>query len=264
MLEFELFWKAFIASALVGTILPLVGTFALLKRSTFLGAGMAHTAFAGVAFGILLGLNPIITALITTAIASTFIWHWTRKGRISHDTGIGIFFSVSMALAVLFFSLSKSQTDALGFLFGNVLSVTGSDLNILVIISLVVIGFIVLFWKELFFITLSEELALASGIPVEPISFAMLLAMSFAIVVSLRAVGTLLVFGLLVIPSAASYQLTSRLASMVRLAVAIGVVSAIGGLTISIFFNLPAGPVAVLLSFIALLIALAVPKREVE
>ena len=118
MLEFELFWKAFIASALVGTILPLVGTFALLKRSTFLGAGMAHTAFAGVAFGILLGLNPIITALITTAIASTFIWHWTRKGRISHDTGIGIFFSVSMALAVLFFSLSKSQTDALGFLFG--------------------------------------------------------------------------------------------------------------------------------------------------
>ncbi len=248
--------NAIVIAVLVGALLPLVGSFALLRKSTFFGAGIAHTAFAGAAFGIAFGIEPLWTAMLFALVSAVGIWYFTLKGKLTHDASIGVFFSVSMAFGILFLSRTGNYAaDAMTYLVGNVLAVTSQDI-VVVAVTLVVIALaVVVFWKELFLATLSEELARASGLRVEVISFGVTIGMTVAVVVTLKAVGTLLLFGLLVMPAAAAYQLTRRLSSMILLACGFGVVSGLIGTLISIQVDLPTGPMIVITAFIIMLIS---------
>ncbi len=239
-----------VIAVFAGVLLPLVGSFALLKKSTFFGAGIAHTAFAGAAFGIAFGLEPLWTAMLFAVASSIGIWYFARKGKLSHDASIGIFFSVSMALGILFLSRTGNYAaDAMTYLVGNVLAVTHADIAVVATVLLLVLAGVIAFWKELYLFTLSEELARASGLNIDIISFWIMLFMAVAVVVTLKAIGTLLVFGLLVMPPAAAYRLARRFSSMIIYAVAIGVISGLLGTAVSVQFDAPTGPMIVLFAF---------------
>lgn len=139
-----------------------------------MGAGTAHAAFAGVALGYLIGWPPLLMAILF-GLATVWITGWVEeKGRMKLDVSIGILYTATMALAILFIGLMKTyNAEIYGYLFGNVLAVTSEELGIIAGLSIVVIGAIVLFSKELYFIAFDQEMAEASGVPARRIFFSL-------------------------------------------------------------------------------------------
>jgi zinc transport system permease protein len=263
VLSYGFMQRALAAGILVGVLCGVLGFFVVLKRLSFIGVGISHSAFGGIAIGVLLGIDPLIAAAIfSTAIAWAIGW-LSRKGRLHEDTAIGILFSSAMALGVALISLSSAyQVDLFGYLFGNILAVSPRDLWFLgAIVAAVLLGIRLLF-KELLFLTFDEEVARANGLPVTPLYFLLLTALALAVVAAIRVVGLILVEALLVIPAAIGYQLAGGYRSMLAIAVASAVLSASVGLIISYFLNVAAGATIVLVLTVLFFGALRLGRRR--
>ncbi|WP_457679786.1 metal ABC transporter permease [Thermovibrio sp.] len=248
--------KAFLSALLTGLTCSAVGSYVVLRKMSFAGAGLAHVALAGVAFGILAGLNPTFSALVFTTIASVIIWFFQSKKGLHFDATMGILFATSMALAVLFLSLSGAYgSQALSYLFGSPLSATGFDLVFLLILTLSVFAFYLFFWREIYLITFSREIAKASGYKVELITLFMSLLISWVITLSLKAVGALLVFSLLVMPAASAFKVARSYRSFFLLSVIFGFLSSFLGILVSFTLDAPSGATITLVSFLIFLLS---------
>lgn len=260
LLSYGFMQRAIVSSIIIGILCSVVGVYVVLRGLSFMGAGTSHTAFAGVALAYLIGINPLITAILFSLAATWTIYFLEKRGGMKLDVSIGIFYALTMALAVLFIGLMKAYNAELyGYLFGSILSVTGSDLLAIIILGAAVILVIFLFYKEFHFIVFDPEMAEASGIPARLLLFILLNIIALTIVVSLKAVGALLVFALIIIPASAAYQIAKTMNGMIIYSIAIGVISSLGGLFISFWFDLPSGATIVLLAaalfFLAVLIS---------
>ncbi len=254
--------KAFIAGFLISLLTGVISVFIVLRKMSFIGAGISHAAFGGVAIGFFAGINPLLTAVLYTVIVALGIEATGRKGKISEDVSIGIFYSVSMALGVALVSLSKSYNiDLFGYLFGNILAITKEDLLLILITSIIIIGIIVIFLKELFLITYNEELARVSGIHVKFMNTVFLIALSVSIVISIRIVGIILVSALLIIPGATARLFAKGLISMIAVSCVIGILSVITGLLISYEFDIASGASIVLTASAIFFILLLLKKK---
>jgi zinc transport system permease protein len=243
--------KALIASALSGFLCASIGTYVVLRRMAFIGAGLAHIAFAGISFGLLLGNAPIIWGLIFSVIASTMIWYLSHKTKIHYDITIGILFSTSMGLAILFLGISgKYKSEALSYLFGSPLTVNDLDIAILITATIITIAIYALLWKEIYLTTFSEEIAKASGYKTGLITFIMSTITTIAVVMSMKAVGAILVFSLLIIPPASAFIMSKSYFQMLCLSVIFGVTSAIFGTLTSFSLNVPSGAAITITSFL--------------
>ncbi len=265
-LEFGFLQRALLAAALTGGLCSVIGVFVVLRGLAFIGAGTAHAAFAGVALAYLVGVPPMPLAI---AFGLSTVWitgYLEEQGRMKLDVSIGIFYTATMALAILFIGLMKSyNAEVYGYLFGSILSVTSGELVFMAALAAFVIGVIVLFSKEFFFIAFDQEMAEASGVPARRLFFLLLTLVALTIVVSLKTVGAILVFALLLIPASTAYQLTFSLHRMMAYAVAIGVLVSSAGILISFRFDLPAGPAIVLLATGVFFLSVAFsPKRRVQ
>jgi len=251
--------RALIAGILVGVLCGVLGFFVVLKRLSFIGVGISHSAFGGIAIGVLAGVEPLLAAAVfSTAVAWAIGW-LSRKGRLHEDTAIGILFSSAMALGVALISLSSTyQVDLFGYLFGNILAVSASDLWLLGSIAMVVLGVVGLLFKELLFLAFDEEVARANGLPVTALYFVLLGCLALAVVAAIRVVGIVLVEALLVIPAAIGYQLAHGYRAMLCLSVAAAVLSAVVGLFVSYFLNVAAGATIVLVLTVLFVAALAI------
>lgn len=249
LLSYGFMQRAILSSVIIGILCSVIGVFVVLRGLSFIGAGTSHATFAGVALAYLIGINPLITAIIFSLAATWTIYFLEKRGRMKLDVSIGIFYALTMALAVLFIGLMKVYNAELyGYLFGSILSVTGSDLLAIIILGAAVILVIFLFYKEFHFVIFDPEMAEASGIPARPLLFILLNLIALTIVVSLKAVGALLVFALIIIPASAAYQMAKTMNGMIIYSIAIGIISSIGGLFISFWFDLPSGATIVLLA----------------
>lgn len=263
MLSYDFMQRSFLAAALVGATCSAIGVFMVLRGLAFVGAGTAHAAFAGVTLAYLVGLPPLLLAVVF-GIATVWITGvMEEKGRMKLDVSIGILYTATMALAILFIGLMQGyNAEVYGYMFGSVLSVTPDELRIMLTLSLLVLAVIVLFAKELYFVAFDQEMAEASGVPARPIFYLLLTLVAFTVVVSLKTVGAILVFAMLLIPASTAYQLTHSLSHMTIYSVLIGITSAVGGVALSYVWDLPSGPAIVLLAtFIFFLSLLLSPKR---
>ena len=264
LLSYGFMQRALVAGVLVGLLCGVLGFFVVLKRMSFIGVGISHSAFGGIAIGVLCGVEPLIAAAIFATLVAWGIGWLSRAGRLHEDTSIGILFSSAMALGVALISLSRTyQVDLFGYLFGNILSVSAGDLWLLGGLSLVVLGTVVLLFKELLFLSFDEEVARASGLPVDALWFLLLTCLALAVVAAIRVVGIVLVEALLVIPAAIGYQVAGGYRMMICLSVLSAVVAAIAGLLISYFLNVAAGATIVLTLTVLFGLALA-SKRPVS
>ncbi len=264
ILSYTFMQRALLAAVLVGVTCSVIGTYVVLMRLAFIGAGIAHSAFGGVALGYLVGLDPIAVAMpfcVATAMAIGWV---SKKGRVSEDAAIGIFFAGTMALGVLFIGLKAGyNVDLFGYLFGSILSVTELDIWIILVCGAGVIGLVALFFKELLFLTFDEEMAAVGGLPVRRLYFLLLGLMALTVIVSIKIVGIVLVEALIVIPAAAAFQVTRSFVRMMVVSVLLGVVSGVAGLFLSYWFNLPSGATVVLTSVVIFFLCLAFsPKRR--
>ena len=262
LLSYGFMQRALVAGMLVGLLCGVLGFFVILKRMSFVGVGISHSAFGGIAVGVLLGVEPLLAAAVFATLVAWGIGWLSRSGRLHEDTSIGILFSSAMALGVALISLSRGyQVDLFGYLFGNILSVSPSDLWLLAGIAFVVLSLIALLFKEFLFLAFDEEVARASGLPVSALWFLLLTCLALSVVAAIRVVGIILVEALLVIPAAIGYQLARGYRTMLCVSVLSAVAAVIAGLFISYFFNIAAGATIVLtltvLFFLALLTARA-------
>jgi len=249
MFNLEFMQNAFMAGTMLSLVLAVVSFFVVLRRMSFVGVGVAHSAFGGVALGALLGVSPTLTAIGFAVVVSNAIGVIGRHGKLSTDTAIGIFFSLAMALGVIFIGMSDQyNVDLFGYLFGNILAITRQDLIIIAVLSTIVLVSIILFFKEFLFVAYDREVALVSGMPVTFLDHFFLTIMALAVVISIKIIGIVLVSALLVIPGAAALQITRRYVSMIAVAIVIALTSTIGGLFISYYADLASGATIVTLA----------------
>lgn len=263
LLSYDFMQRSLLAAALVGALCSVIGVFVVLRGLAFVGAGTAHAAFAGVALAYLVGLPPLPLAILFGLATVWVTGIMEEQGRMKLDVSIGILYTATMALAILFIGLMKTyNAEVYGYLFGSVLSVTSEELRIILILSFLVLGIIVLFSKELYFIAFDQEMAEASGVPARRIYYLLLTLIALTMVVSLKTVGAILVFAMVLIPASTAYQLTHSLSHMTVYALVIGTTSAVGGVLLSYVWDVPTGPAIVLLAtgifFMSVLLS---PKR---
>jgi zinc transport system permease protein len=255
--------RALLAGILVSLLCGVLSTFVVLRRMAFIGVGISHSAFGGVALGFLLGVEPLWTGIaFAVAVAVLIEWAQTRT-TVAEDTAIGIFFAASMALGLVFLHLSRVyNVDVFGFLFGNILAIGSRQVWQILVVTLGVLAVILALFKELVFLSFDEEMAWVSGVPVKALRYLFLIIMALVVIVTIYLVGIILVSALLVIPGAIAQNLSHQLRTMVWVSTGVAVGAAVGGLVLSYGVDFPSGATIVLvLAVVYLLTTLARPRR---
>ncbi len=259
-LQLPFIQRALAAGLLVGALASYLGVLVVQRRLSFLGDGLAHAAFAGVALGLLLNQEPLWVALpfaVGVALAITWV---RRQSNLGDDAAIGIFFAVSVALGVLFMSLRQGfAPDAVAYLFGSILTVTPTDLGVMVGLAFLVLLLLPL-WRAWAYATFDRELALADRLPVALHDYLLSALVALGVVVSVKVVGIVLMAAFIVIPAATARLLSPTFAAMTLWSVGLGVFSVLPGLAAAYGFDVPAGSAIVLTQ--ALFFALALLRRR--
>ena len=256
--EFAFMQRALLGGVLVGVICALVGTYVVLRGLAFVGDALAHAAFPGVVIAYLLKGNIYLGAAIFALATALGIGLVSRRARISYDTTIGILFAGAFALGVLLMSTIRGYTvDLFSFLFGNILGISGRDLLFVGLLGAVVVLTVALFYKELLLLSFDPIVAEAMGYPVQALNYLLLALIALTIVISIQAVGIILVVALLVTPSATAYLLTERLFRMMLLGILLAILAAVSGLYISYYLNVASGAAIVLVSTCLFFVVLA-------
>jgi len=240
----------------------------VLKRLAFIGQGISHSAFGGVALALLLFEDSAFADLKVDAVTLVFclavavLIGWASRGRrISGDSAIGIFFAVSMAAGVIFIALRQRYTgEVFSYLFGNILGVSSSDIVAISVLAALVLGVILAFFKEIFFFCFDERLAAVSGLPTRFLHYLLLILLALTIVISIKVVGIILVSAFLVIPGATAKLLSTSIKKMLIISAAIGIASSLIGLFVSYHLEIPSGATIVLVQFLTLITAMLVRR----
>ena len=262
-LTYEFMQRGLIASTLVGVLCAVVGCYVVLRGMAFLGDALAHAILPGVAIAYLLDGNLMLGALVAAIVVAMLIGFLSRQGTIKEDTAIGILFAAALSLGVLLISSIRTYAvDLTHILFGNVLGVSSEDLLLTAVLGVVVLGFIVVFYREFLVMSFDPVLAATLRMRAERFRTLMLILLALTIVVSLQTVGVGLVSAMLVTPGAAAYLLTRRLAPMMAVAALIGAVSSVVGLYLSFYLSVASGAAVVLTATTIFLLAfLFAPAR---
>ncbi|OIQ08046.1 manganese transport system membrane protein MntB [Moorella thermoacetica] len=266
ILSYRFMQDALLAGLLAGAACSLIGVFVVTMHLSFIGVSLSHAAFAGALFAAWLGFAPLGGAILFSLTGAAIIGPLADRGEFNLDTPIGILFSVTMGLAFLFMGLVPGpKTQALELLWGSILTVTGSDIRILAVVAAVITMLVALFFKEIQAVIFHREMARAVGIPADLIFYSILFLTGATVTASLRSIGGLLIFNLILNPAAAAYQLTYSLKKMFFLAVFFGVLSCWAGLAVSYFLDVPSGAAIVLASAVIFVLAtIFSPKRKVK
>ena len=256
------FQRALLAGVVLSILCGVLSVFVILRRMAFIGVGISHSAFGGVTLGFLLGIDPLFTGIGFSALVALLI-EWARnRGRVEEDAAIGIFFAASMALGVVFLSLSRTyNVDVFGFLFGNILAIGDRQVWQILAVAAGVLAMVAAFFKELVFLSFDEEMAWVSGVPVLTLRCLFLVLMALVIIVSIYLVGIILVSALLVIPGAIARNLTQHIRGMLGVAVASALAATVGGLLLSYVLDWPSEATVVLLLAVCFFLS-TIPGRR--
>lgn len=236
------------AGVIVAIIAPLIGIFLVLRRYSLIADTLSHVSLAGIAIGLLLGINPIFTALGASLLASLGIERLRTKSKIYGESALALFLSGSLALAVVILSLANGFNSSLfNYLFGSIVTVTTTDVYTILILAAVVAIIIFIFFKELVYTTFDEEEAKVSGIPTKFINILLIMLAAFTVSLSIPIIGVLLIAALIVIPVITALQLRKSFVATIVYAEIISVFSVIAGIFTSYYFDLSTGGTIVLI-----------------
>ena len=247
MLDLEFMRLAFAAGAIVGVLAPTVGFFLVQREMSLIGDGIGHVAFAGVAAGYLLGVSPVWTALAAAIVGAAAI-EWLRaRRRAAGDQALAIVFYTGIAGGVVLISAAGAlNANLFSYLFGSILTVTRGDLALIATVGLGTLAAVAVLLRGLIAVSLDEEAARVAGLPVAALNALISMLAALTIGVSMRIVGILLIAALMVLPVAAAERVGWSLRSTMALAAAFGLASALIGLTVSYYGDLPPGGTIVL------------------
>jgi zinc transport system permease protein len=247
MLELEFMRLAFAAGAIVGVLAPVVGFFLVQRQMSLIGDGIGHVAFAGVAAGYLLGISPVWTAIGAAVLGAIGIESLRARRQAAGDQALALVFYTGIAGGVVLISAAGAlNANLFVYLFGSILTVTRGDLLTIALLGLGSLALVVLLLRGLLAVSIDEEGARVSGLPVPVLNGAVSLLAALTIGISMRIVGILLIAALMVLPVIAAQRVAWSLRSTIGLSAVMGLGSVLAGLTISYYANLPPGGTIVL------------------
>lgn len=242
LLSTSIFINGVLISILLSILYGLISFFIVQRKMVFLGTGIAHTAFGGVALGLVLSVHPLISALVFCSLTAIIMSNLVRSGQIHYDAGIGIFFTFSMALGSLFIALKNAYTfDLSGYLFGNILGITTTDIYLAFGALLLFLIFLIFYFHKLIFIAFDETVARISGVPVLQLDTILLVFLALIIVLSMKIVGIILVSALVVLPTSFGKLFSKKYQQVIFFSILYTIFMMSGGLFLSFFLNTPAG-----------------------
>ena len=255
--EFAFMQRALLAAGFAAIVCAVIGTFVVLKGMAFMGDAVAHSSLAGMAVAYFFGGNIFWGAFAWAVPASIAITAISRRANLRMDTSIGIIFASGFAIGIILMSrVSNYTADLFGFLFGNVLGVSWSETALIGGFAGGILVLVVAFYKELLYVTYDADMSAASGIPVRFVQYLLPVLVGVTTVVSLKAVGIILVLALLVTPPATGVLLARRLPGIVAYSIASALLATVSGLYLSFHADLPTGPSIVIVSTGLFLLAL--------
>ena len=257
LIEFDFWRRAVIGGFFLSVACSMLSVYVVLKRMSFIGQGISHSAFGGVALGALLFASMPhstlwiqLTAFLFCSVVALAIAYTTRRGGIAADSAIGVFFAFSMALGVIFLKQTTGFTqDAYSLLFGSILAISATDLYSITAMSILIIICLFVLRRQLLYYTFDEDMATVSGIRTNALQIFLFLALAVLIITGVRMIGIILISAFLVFPGATAWLVARRFNTMMGLAVISGVGAALGGLALAWTFDWPAGAAIVIVQF---------------
>jgi zinc transport system permease protein len=263
-LEYGFMHRAFVAGAITALICPAIGVFLVPRRLSLIADSLSHVALAGVALGLLVGVSPVLGALVVTVAGAVGMERLRSRGALEGDAALAVFLSGGFALAVVLISLAHGfNADLFAILFGSILTVSPTDVWLILGLGALVGATIGTFYRQLLAITLNEDLARTSGVPVTGLNLLLTVLTALTTVVAMRMVGVLLVSAMIVIPALTGFGLGRSFRQATGIAIVMALVSMTSGLIASYYLRLAAGGAVVLTALIIFALASLI-RRAVE
>ncbi|MCE9585602.1 metal ABC transporter permease [Candidatus Nomurabacteria bacterium] len=236
------------AGIIVAVIAPMVGIFLVLKRYSLIADTLAHVSLAGIAIGLLAGINPVFTALGATVLGSLGVERLRMSKNVYGESALALFLSGSLALAIVLISLARGfNTNLFNYLFGSIVTVTIGDVYTILCLAFVVIAILAFFYREIIYVTFDEDAAQVSGVNTRRINTILIVLAALVVSLSIPIVGVLLIGALIVIPVVSALQLRKNFMKTILYAEIISIFSVIIGIIASFYLNISAGGAIVLL-----------------
>lgn len=264
ILSYEFIRRALAAGVMIAAVSSILGIFLVLRRFSLIGDGLAHVTFGSVAIAMLIGISPTyitLAALPLVIISSLIILRLTRSKRVQGDAAIGIVSSIGIATGIILVSLSNGyNVDLFSYLFGNILTVTQTELVLAVIVFMIIVATVIIFYDDLLAVTFDEELALTMGIKTNRINLILFMLTAVAAVLAMKVAGVMLVSAMLILPPLTALQLSMSFKKTIIAAACFSVVSVICGIILAFLLNLPAGGTIVVFNIGFLLLTFGAKK----
>ena len=262
--EYEFIRNSITVGILISIVCSMLGVFIVQRKMSFLGSGLSHSALGGIGLGLLLGIEPLFIAIPFTLIVSLLITLLNEKTKIELDTSIGILFSASIALGIIFIAMKNGySSDAYSYLFGSVLAISNIDVFISMLIVLLTVIIICIYWKDWAYITFDKELAISDGINVKRGNNIFSIILALVIVISVKLVGIVLISAFLILPPAIARLFSKTFIQMTVLAIVFGLISTILGLYISFVLDIPSGATIIIIQSIIFALS-AIYSRQIN
>ena len=252
-----------LASLLCGVACGVMGTYVVCRRLVLLSGGITHASFGGIGIAYYMGLNPIAGAFCFAVLSALGIEACSADRRLREDSAIGLIWSLGMAVGILFVYMTPGYApNLMSFLFGNLLSVTHSDLVWMAIVAAVIVVVFTVWYRPILYVAFDREYARSQNVPTRLLNYLMAVLIAVTIVLSIRVVGIVLLISLLTIPAVIANQLTRHYGRMTLIASVVAVAGTLAGLTVSYKADLPSGASTIIVLTGTLIIVKLLPLRK--
>lgn len=262
MFEFDFMRNAFMAGVVVSVLCPIIGLFIVLRRNSMIGDTLSHSSFAGVAIGLVFGMNPIISAFLFTTICAVIIEFLRGYYKKYAELVMSIVLTLSLGIAIILISTGKANANVNSYLFGSILTVSKSDLLIIATAGIICLLILRVIYNKLIYITFDEEGAKTAGINVKFINYLFTILVGATISLSIRIMGILVISSIIVVPVATAMQLKKNFNKTLILSVLFGLIDILLGLFLSYHFDSAPGGTIALTSVIVLVITLILKRND--
>jgi zinc transport system permease protein len=242
LLQYTFFQNALLGGLFASIACGIIGTYIVTRRLVFISGGLTHASFGGIGLGLYTGISPILSATIFSVLSALGVNWLSKRKDMREDSAIAVFWTMGMALGIIFTFLSPGfAPDLSAYLFGNILTVNGTDILMLASISMALALFFLVFIHPIIYVAFDREFARSQGLPVAFIEYTLMIFIALTIVACLRMVGIVLVLSLLTIPQMTANLFTFKFKRIIWLSIVIGYLGCLGGLFISYYMNVPSG-----------------------
>lgn len=260
MLSYDFMQNAFVVSLFISVLCPCIGVFLVLRRYAMIGDTLSHASLAGITIGLLCNQNPVLGAFVFTSLSGALIEYLRRYFRKYTDLILSIVLALSVGTAITIISSGKLRANADSFMFGSILTVTKTDMVMVMILSVVSVFTLIFLYHQMVYIAYDEEAARVAGVKTGLINYVFFVLVASAISVSIRIVGVLVLSSMIALPVATALQLEKGFKQTLVFSILFSMIDIMSGLFISYYLNVAPGGFTALVS-VFVLIAVLVGKK---